>query len=563
MTTPTFEVGNLQVDGSVSGLAVPIIATAITALSSTGMVNGQSVYTSGLNAANDGGGGWFNWYSTAPGTADGGILITPASGGGQYVRQGWTVFGFNGYVSILWFGADPSGTSNSAAAINNALAAYPGATVYAKKGTYLCSTPLNFLGWYGTFVGDGIDRTVFKATASVTSLFNLYEASDTVVSPVVLRGFTINGNSLATNGYNLQYRHQTSFENLRIINCTNGGQEKNSWINRRSNVRYESNTINLFLAGSNHNSHWERCSFTGSTSSQLLVQLGSDGNCGLCFTACDIEFGAAGGVGADITCTDLTFNSCYLGESIYADVIINRGGVININGGSMFFGLTTSSYLVNPIAGKTVFRACAINGQTNGSTTYLARPSTGTGKFAFYDCPGAVTVGGNQYISGDPLDYGPQGNVFAPRLGRNYAGQVYNGTLSSSTTASAQTVTLATSTGSPCILGMSASTINPSTWRTGEPVYLLLVYRSTKPLNIYLSTGAFNGTTLMGSTPASSSTTFTYVKIDTPLPASLPLLEINQQSSVVGDTMTIYECVLSDSRMLNAGTASFSNLYKC
>ena len=196
-------------------------------------------------------------------------------------------------------------------------------------------------------------------------------------------------------------------------------------------------------------------------------------------------------------------------------------------------------------------------------STYSLGGAGGGLHLYFYDCPGAVTVGGNQYISGDPLDYGPQGNVFAPRLGRNYAGQVYNGTLSSSTTASAQTVTLATSTGSPCILGMSASTINPSTWRTGEPVYLLLVYRSTKPLNIYLSTGAFNGTTLMGSTPASSSTTFTYVKIDTPLPASLPLLEINQQSSVVGDTMTIYECVLSDSRMLNAGTASFSNLYKC
>ena len=440
--------------------------------------------------------------------------------------------------------------------------------IYLPAGTWSITT-LSGVGWLGGIVGDGIGNTVIKVRSAVTTAIDFGEIVDVNPSAFVLKGFTLDGGTFATNGINVRFRHQYLMESLYIINCVNGIVEKDTYLSRHHNVRARSCSIGWTLVGSNHSSTFVGCTIDGCSVTHLLVQTNGtalDGNSALAFVGCDIEFGTGTAVGADITCSDISFTGCYLGENMPGNVLIMRGGLCTINGGALFFGQTINSYGVNPVGGKVVVRGTQLNGQTNGSVDYLVGTGTG-GKVAFYDAPANMLVSGNPVLAGDVLDYGPQGNVFANRLGKSFQGNVNATTISNVVTGNSRKITCLTAPGPNPLITQSVALVNPTQWRDGESMYLVIVYEASKPLTAQISGTPLGGapTAAIGTLPATTGAAATYVKLDFAAVAggSFGVLDLLMSAAAVNDYITIYECFFSDSRMLNKGIAQFGNLYKC
>jgi parallel beta-helix repeat protein len=97
--------GLLDADWSVSknsALSLDTVAD-LAALSGTGLPNKAWFHVSGRLAAFDGGGGWFWYDSSSSVTADGSMVVAPASGPGRIFRE-WD----GTPINILWFGANPA-----------------------------------------------------------------------------------------------------------------------------------------------------------------------------------------------------------------------------------------------------------------------------------------------------------------------------------------------------------------------------------------------------------------------------------------------------------------------
>lgn len=89
-------------------------ATCILECNASPLPDGATITFSGRSAVNDGGGGTFTYSKTATHAVDGGMVFAP-SGGGRLLRNGWTVFGFNGPANANWWGARRDGTNDTAA----------------------------------------------------------------------------------------------------------------------------------------------------------------------------------------------------------------------------------------------------------------------------------------------------------------------------------------------------------------------------------------------------------------------------------------------------------------
>ena len=546
-----------------SGSSVKAVDT-IAALRACLKTGRTQVQTLGYYAAADGGGSLYRLDLTDTSSSDNGGTVIVATDGGR-----WKMI-VGAAMDIRQFGVRFDNLTSSATANSSqwasALYALPGATFCTPVfGTCYISSPLNLIGWFGRIIGASMTGTVIKASAPMYQVVNINESSDTQISPVVLENFTIDGNSLVTAGYNIRYRHHTVFNNLLIQSCVIPGIEKDAWLSRRNNIRYSGGTTGLWLQGSNHSSHWNSCTFTSATTVQILVQSNGsalDGNSALKFTSCDVEFASGGGV--DLNCTDVTFDTCYLGENIGGAVLTNRGGSVSIRGGTLFFGYTTSSYAVNPQGGRLTVDGSAVNGQTYGGASMLVGPGGGSGKTSFRNIVGAISIGGDIVLPGDVLDYGPQGTVYANRLGRSYSVVGNNVTASAVSTGNELKATATAAPGPTPLISVYCPTILPTQWRAGEPLYLAVVYASTKQVNAYLSNSALAGNNLLGFLPATSGVQKTYIKLDAnATTTAYGYLEFILQSVAVGDYVTIYEAVLADSRMLAAGPANLGNLYKC
>lgn len=83
----------------------------ITGFTASALIDGAWIHFAGRDTVGDGGGGMFRYSASSTQTADGGTVFAPA-GGGRLLREGWTVFGFNGCVSPFWFGAKGDGTAD-------------------------------------------------------------------------------------------------------------------------------------------------------------------------------------------------------------------------------------------------------------------------------------------------------------------------------------------------------------------------------------------------------------------------------------------------------------------
>lgn len=419
------------------------------------------------------------------------------------------------------------------------------------------------------------NRTTIKARATMALLINAEEAADTYYTPFNLQDVFLDGDNKVTNAnLSIRFRHGYDLSSVWSFNAFRAFRERDCYLSRHWNLRTGICQIGFHVEGSNHSSSYMACSAVGAAAAGILIEaLGAepDGNHALTFTGCDVEFGDGYGVIISAN-TSANFEGCYLGEQIGKSVVYNTGGVARINGGIMFWGLTPESYLAQPVGGQTIFNGSRLAAQTNGSIATMAfatdvQIAAGTGKVRFEDINGYVPVGGDPVLSGDLLDHGPQRSVFAPRWGRVFG--VENGDTTVTTDVGAggepntQRVTCTSVTGANPRFGLFSPLIN-TFWRTGRPMYLVLVYRASKAVTVRCATDPL-GTLLfnIGSAPAAA-TTKTFVKLD-PMPgnAASGVLEFFIQGAAAGDFFELAEVYFADSTMHKQNTGDLGALYKC
>lgn len=436
-------------------------------------------------------------------------------------------------------------------------------------GTARLGGPLDFRRRYVNMVGAGMGETILKAGAAMDKMIDVEDASDVIISPVTIADLTLDGDNRTTRNLAIRLRHHSVFRNILSINSDTGFWERDCWLARRFNCRTNSNRIGWHLAGSNNSSHWDGCSFVGCSDRHLLIEANGtarDGNSALLFSACDVEFGE--GIGIETAeGVNATFNTCYLGEQIEGDVLRNRGHV-RISGGVLYFGHGERSFGVRPLKGKAIFEGTTINAQSaafdrlvNLSPAEVAAGDHGRVRFA--DIDSHFPIGGNPVMPGDFLDYA-QAQCLAPRLGRNWAsisrgveardGQGRGGS------ANAHAIRCDAVTAGAPLMGL-AGRLTSTEWRENEPLYIVIVYSSSKPLTLRLSGAMLGGSPSIevGTLPAAPQIT-TYVKVDIDAPAGgYEYLEMTM-TPVRGDTLTLHKVALADSSFVNRGAGVLGNL---
>lgn len=288
-----------------------------------------------------------------------------------------------------------------------------------------------------------------------------------------------------------------------------------------------------------------------------------DGTTALSFNQCDVEYAPGDGIYFDAKGL-VRFNDCYIGEEIDGKVFDMVSGTAVVSGGFAAYGKNTTSYLGYLTGGKILFNNVNITGGANASASNMF--FSGNGRAVVNDSPCYLVVANAQVMSGDVLDYGKAYDCFAPKLGRQYTGFCLNGTFTSTTSNNEITVTCATSTGSPTLLEVHAN-VTPN-WMSGSPGALVVVYKSTKDCSVRLTSGAIGVTpaiNINGTLPATATTktavfyNWTYTNNVYPT-----VLEIFQNSTVPGDSLTVSEVFLTDFRHTKPdSSATFYNLAKC
>jgi hypothetical protein len=143
------------------------------------------------------------------------------------------------YINVLDYGADNTGTTDTTSAIQDAIDAAAGRTVYFPAGTYIVSSTLSYQGakTQGAFipgiriVGDGMLKTIFDNRVANAPMIDIdsvnhggaYEAS----MAAVMREFTIKTTTSPANsiGIRVLNGYQIQIDHLFIIGMTSHGIE--------------------------------------------------------------------------------------------------------------------------------------------------------------------------------------------------------------------------------------------------------------------------------------------------------------------------------------------------
>lgn len=113
--------------------------TELSALTSTGYQTGSVFRVSGRSATDDGGGGYFRYDSANSSTHDGSMVVAPLAGPGRFLRE-WDT-----EILPQWFGADDTGTSDSASALQAALN-FASRPTYGWQSTVGATTATGYTG---------------------------------------------------------------------------------------------------------------------------------------------------------------------------------------------------------------------------------------------------------------------------------------------------------------------------------------------------------------------------------------------------------------------------------
>ena len=417
------------------------------------------------------------------------------------------------YVSVVDFGADPTGTNDSATAIQNAInyaATTTGAVIFP-AGTFLIGTALSLVGLEVAIYGAGTKNTIIKANATLTNMFNIVESTDGTqpYKTFVISGMSLNGNGTTTNAINIDYRHQFIIEKCAIYNCSYGITAANSYLGTYKNLTIQASTTGLNLVGSNHNSHFSSIDINSFNTFGIVINnsdLG-DGNQAMYFNNVSVEYGVSGGgaVYVNSAPSSITFDTCYIGENVYGTLFQIQTGNVYVQGGYINYGYTTNSFgfvLNSASCWVKVEKSWIISQGQLGVESLAFGAASGSpeesGKITFQDIYFSEVLysgaGGNATAVGDFLDFGPEQPVFVTRYGRNYTLEQSNCTATStlSTVSPANTVTIS-AVGSPNpYAGLYASLTNTteSYFYYPQEIYFVVVYSSNVAVNVRLSNGA-------------------------------------------------------------------------
>ena len=551
-----------------------------------------NVLVGGYYSNGDGGGGQFYAATpSAPGTYtdNGGSVIIPSVG----ITDGsvaWLRI-LDGGVSVRMFGAYGDGVHDDTVAIQNAINYADVTTGIANipDGTFLISAPISLVGKSLGVYGAGPYDTFIKANASITSIFDIVEATNIAFpNGFVISNMRLDGNNATTNGIFVKYRHRYTISHVYIVNTSYGITATSAYGGRYESLDIAAFTVGIQLVGSNHGCTFSQVDITSFTVYGIIINnlsLG-DGNLAVLFSNISIEFGLPGYTGGavyiDAGASAINFDTCYLGEAVYGPLFTVNQGVVNVVSSFINFGCssTANGFNITGISSWIKVEKSWIISQGQLGISGLASnvlsgsPATG-GKIIFRDnfideqlFAGA---GGDQVSTGDFLDFGPSQTVFATRYGMNYSLYQLNCTAvaTPSTLTPAMTVSFSSVLASPKA-SLYTSLINRTESYFVYPhnKYLVVVYSSNLPVVVSVSQGAGGAGVpyTLGTMPSTGGATKTYMKFVAQFVIQyFTTLEFTVVPSSTSSTFAIQEVYLSDQTMLghNVGDNSTSNYYKC
>ncbi|WP_235024091.1 hypothetical protein [Enterobacter hormaechei] len=509
-------------------------------------------------------------------------------------------FAKRGFVSVKDFGAIGSRTTteDDAPAFAAAIAylkTIGGGTLIVPTGIYDVYSKISLVGVRIKIQGSGRDMTNIRAAAAMDTVFDIGEARNSAQAnlPCHICDLGVIGASLAN--YCI---YHTDRHNMYVTNCQfsgaliANGYMLRTWLSGYINCSFAGgNGDNVYLAGSNHRMEFSRCNFGSTKATKYCVRivndtsLDSDGvtvvtneySKALVFSNCDIEYtDSSGGRGISVTALEVSFNNCYIGESVTGTVMDVIRGIVKVNGGIYYYGATASSIGINAAGGTTRFKGVLIRPHDTLAQMYIDTLISGTsGKVSFQDVnitrddiTGATVpdILHNKQLPGDLLLTipSPTGS-FVPRLGAQYTAGSVDATITNSSGTDGSRVFNVTAVGSTSThqAGMSATIIN----KLSAPGSLLLevVYQSNVSLPVIIEATAFGGGgTVIGTLPPTSDVKKTYFLTYQTSSSALPAGNVIRFGGdvVVGSTATIYKVTLTDSLAFNgnAGSTSYKNI---
>lgn len=268
--------------------------------------DGQVIYLRGLSSANDGGGGVFFYSKHSRMEDDGGTILKPRSGIGNWIRES------SGPINVRWFGAKGDGQTDDTVAINRAInaASVQRKSVFVPTGVYLVgqllfgnqsltgqsSSPLGFFGegWGSTLKA--------KNPGSVIQAWS--------IAGVHFSNFDIDGNGIATTCID------TSWKSGVGPSCNN----------KYEHIRCRGSTGVIWKAINNNDCSFDQCIIIGNGHNQIGLDLTASG--GLAWIR------------------DSVWNNCYLRFGCQNGTIQNCWGMgIQFASGCLNYVLLNGLYL--------------------------------------------------------------------------------------------------------------------------------------------------------------------------------------------------------------------------
>ena len=474
------------------------------------------------------------------------------------------------WVMASDFGARFDGKTDDTMAIQSAIdwAHANSLNVDLPSGTALLTQPLSLIGRSVNLRGSGLSRTTLRAGTPLPMLIDLLDKSDVLISPFRIEDLTLDGARQTDRNLAIRYRHNFELRSIISQGAVTGIWEQDTWLGRRSNCRVQDCSVGWRLNGSNHSGRFEGCTFTACRDVHLVVDsrgAAGDGNEALLFSSCDIEFGA--GVGVEVAKgATAVFDTCYIGEAIGSDVIRNRGNVV-VRDGFFQFGHTADAVAIRPLGGMALFERCNMAGQQFGDLGHLADLSPAevlagaNGRVRLFDIIGNFMVGGNVALRGDILAEVSMPNL-VPRYGIEWSPTVRSGTARAESMAqlprSVFRLVCKKVSGDAATVGFEAP-VSGDVGIGGEPVYVVIVYRSSKPVSLSAVDPA-KGRISFGTLPSTAQVR-TFVKVDIrALIARSSMLALTMLAAP-GDFFELHRVGLADGRLAQSnGRGSLSNL---
>jgi hypothetical protein len=273
---------------------------------------------------------------------------------------------YNDVANVKDFGVLGNGVTDDWVKLQDAINNTSNRVLFLPKGDYMISQPLVIpSGAFKGFEGESMRRTVIRASAAMSNMFTIGDTS-AQASRLIFKNFSLDGNSVATNGFWGVRVDDTIFENITVQetmgNAVNIGY---GWLNTFRTLWLENNSGNGIklnrdhLGGGNNGVLIDNCKISNNTGWGVIIDSGS----GVVITGSTIERNAAGGIWSLLGAKNLNISENYFegnagtGQTftspshiVQADILLNGTDT------SGAFGFATPNYNVR-IVGNSVSRA--------------------------------------------------------------------------------------------------------------------------------------------------------------------------------------------------------------